>query len=363
MAELGHRLQREHLRVHLALDVEHDAQEPARRGADADRRDVRIAAAARAPRACASSGVASTRARSSTTRSGCFSSTSWYSIGAADSRMRRVYSCAGHRRADAICNAAPCATPADSGIAGTTSHDSARRRSSETPVSPVRSGAETRRIASTHRLPRSVCAHARQRSPGALRRERQRQRDIRGRQQRRDALRPFDQAYRVVAKAFGKARCFPFLGIGEPIKINVIEVYARKRDNVQPARTSGSSPRLRIPSARNSPRTSVVLPAPRSPDSVTTMPPSSARRERGACTRRSRRHREGERSMSRDGSFARLRYASAHERIVRHAAARRIGARLGRARARHRALGPRARLPARSASPDIDLGGRGSALA
>ena len=41
-------------------------------------------------------------------------------------------------------------------------------------------------------------------------------------------LGPFDQANGIGAKAFGKTRSLPFSGIREAIKINVIEVYARK---------------------------------------------------------------------------------------------------------------------------------------
>jgi hypothetical protein len=43
MTELGDRLQREHLRPHFTLEIEHDAQESTRGVADAYRSDVRIA--------------------------------------------------------------------------------------------------------------------------------------------------------------------------------------------------------------------------------------------------------------------------------------------------------------------------------
>jgi len=47
---------------------------------------------------------------------------------------------------------------------------------------------------------------------------------IRNGKESRDSLWPFDQADRVVPKAFGKPRRFPFARIGETIEIKVIEV-------------------------------------------------------------------------------------------------------------------------------------------
>jgi hypothetical protein len=38
------------------------------------------------------------------------------------------------------------------------------------------------------------------------------------------AFGPFDQAHRIVAKAIGEARSFPFFRVREPIKIKVIKV-------------------------------------------------------------------------------------------------------------------------------------------
>src|SRR5947207_10098321 len=59
-------------------------------------------------------------------------------------------------------------------------------------------------------------------------RQRKHKRDIGAREESAGVLGPFDEANRVGAKAFGKTRGLPFSRIREAIKINVIEVYARK---------------------------------------------------------------------------------------------------------------------------------------
>ena len=114
------------------------------------------------------------------------------------------------------------------------------------------------------------------------------------------------------------------------------------------------------PSARRQPRTSVVLPAPRSPDSVTIMPPAK-RAARGAHRPpRWRRHREkvasGAWTSASCDSTAQCVYACRAWR-ARHRApdASRPTTRLDGARRGHPATGARARVPARSASPDTDL--------
>ena len=143
------------------------------------------------------------------------------------SRMTRVYSCAGHTRADAMRAALAHAQPAASSSRGRQQQPRA-----------ARAGARARRDSAS----RAGAARGRSRSgiahpPPCARRARSRVRprpdrrdarassvEIRRGQQPGDALRPFDQADRIVAEALGKSRCLPFVWIGEPIKIKVIEV-------------------------------------------------------------------------------------------------------------------------------------------
>ena len=149
---------------------------------------------------------------------------SWCGIGAGPSRMTRVYSCAGHSRADATRAAAAHASDgSDERRRGQRRASGRRRRSSENRIS-VRARGDDRAQASLTGL---ACARAREIAPAAVDRARiARASSARSaaRKLRPDALRPFDQADAVVAEALGEPRRFPFIWIGEPIKIKVIKV-------------------------------------------------------------------------------------------------------------------------------------------
>ena len=166
MAELGDRLQREDLRLHLGLEVEHDAQRIRPRRAEANRRRCTDRGACTRDGSCASSGVASTPSRSSTTRCGSFSMHELMR----DRRRRleddaRVFLRRPHaRRRDARGAMRPRRRAASMRGGQRRSHGSARRRSSET---RDQSGAFRRRTRERSRRgigsPRSVCARARER--------------------------------------------------------------------------------------------------------------------------------------------------------------------------------------------------------
>ena len=143
-----------------------------------------------------------------------------------DSTMTRVYSCAGHSRADAIrAAAAQAATARAAAPPAAAASGTARRRSSEN-ARHARSGECAAMIARRHRSPAAVCARSASMRPRPSASARCASVTSRSatRQQPGDALGPFDQADAVVAEAVGESRRFPFAWIGEPIKIKVIEV-------------------------------------------------------------------------------------------------------------------------------------------
>ena len=163
--------------------------------------------AARAARARASR---STPSRSSTSAIGIASA----SGPAMRERRRRledharVFLRGPHARRGDASTPAPTRRDEQSCAAGSSSHASARRRSGETRISADASAASS---SATHRSPAVVVADelaASDRRPSvAMRRA---HREVRRRQQPRDALRPFDQAHARRREALAEARRLPF---------------------------------------------------------------------------------------------------------------------------------------------------------
>ena len=274
MPELGDGRQREELRPDLASSgrTRRAATSGAVR-AEADRRDVGIRACTR-DGSCASSAVSSTPVEVEHDAVGSRSARARARSAPGPSRITRVYSWAGHSRADATCAAsAQAADGTRAARAGTSSHwQSATARERSSRLRAARRG----ELAARHRSPASV---SRRREPPARRRR-----------SRPDATsasaRSAGGTGRRRAPAIRSCRPSRRGSIGEPCVSHSLDPrndknqsdrsISSKTDNVQPACSWGFSP---VPSTRaraGTPRASVVLPAPRSPASVTTMPPRRA---------------------------------------------------------------------------------------
>ena len=221
VAELGDRLQRERLRGDAGLEVEHDAQRGRRLATVADAREVADRRAGRAARAAATSGPMSTPSRSSTTRSGSFSVSTCHASGAGDSRITRVYSCAGQTRADAMRAACAHAPARAAARAGSSAHASARRRAERDADQGAASAAVGCRSRIVHRPSSSPRAPVSDRPLRSTVRVAPPGPPAAGSPPRVRAIRPAPRSRR---EALRRARRLPFLRIGEPIKIKVIQV-------------------------------------------------------------------------------------------------------------------------------------------
>ena len=217
-------LQREQVGLHLGLQVEHDAHHVRRLAAQPDRRDVRVRRlhARRQFRELARRVDAVDVEHEAI---GLRSTLNWCGSGVFDSTITRVYSCAGHTRAEATREAA-CAHAAGTAscAAGSTIHWHSRRRCQLMPISARagRRGPRSRpRIAY---LPRSSpTARGRDRSRPAPRARASRSRSAAG---NRPPTRSGHSTRHTLSfrKQVGEPRRFPFARIGEPIKIKVIQV-------------------------------------------------------------------------------------------------------------------------------------------